>query len=48
MTVPQAPLSTAEPPKHDRTLLGIGLMALGFLSYAISDASAKFLTQDFQ
>ncbi|MFZ2102673.1 MAG: DMT family transporter, partial [Oricola sp.] len=48
MSLVQAPLATAEPPRFNRTLVGIGLMALGFLCFAISDATAKFLSQDFQ
>jgi drug/metabolite transporter (DMT)-like permease len=32
---------------RDRKMLGIGLMTLGFLCFAISDATAKFLTSDF-
>jgi drug/metabolite transporter (DMT)-like permease len=48
MSLPQAPQGVAEPPKIDRTLLGIGLMTLGFLCYSVSDATAKFLTQEFQ
>jgi drug/metabolite transporter (DMT)-like permease len=47
MSLPNAPLATAETPDHNRTMLGIGLMILGFLGYSISDATAKFLTHDF-
>lgn len=36
----------AETLPHSRTMLGIGLMALGFLCYSISDAVAKLLTHD--
>jgi S-adenosylmethionine uptake transporter len=43
-----APPAAAEPSRSDRPLLGIALMALGFLCYSLTDATAKFLTQDFQ
>ena len=42
--------STADLPaevlKHNRTMLGIGLMMLGFLFFSVSDAIAKLLTHD--
>jgi drug/metabolite transporter (DMT)-like permease len=44
MTLPDVPLSRAEPPPANRKLQGIILMALGFLCYSISDATAKALT----
>jgi drug/metabolite transporter (DMT)-like permease len=47
MTYPTAPLSTAEPPRVNRTLLGVGLMTLGFACYSISDVTAKFLSSEF-
>ena len=45
MTHPAAPVRAAPPPQRNRTMLGIGLMALGFFCYALSDATAKLLTQ---
>jgi len=47
MTHPNVPVATAEPPQSSNTLLGIGLMALGFLFFSLTDATAKYLTEDF-
>ena len=47
MPYPNAPVTIAEPPGASRTGLGIGLMILGFMFFSITDATAKFLTQDF-
>jgi len=48
MSYPNAPIATTEPPRANRTGLGIGLMILGFMFFSVADATAKFLTQDFQ
>ena len=48
MSEPNAPVASAEPPRADRTLLGIGLMIAGFMFFSLTDTIAKFLTQDFQ
>jgi len=48
MPYPNAPIATTEPPHASRTGLGIGLMILGFMFFSMADATAKFLTQDFQ
>ena len=47
MSLPEAPLVAAKTPHYNRTMIGIGLMALGFLCYSLSDATAKLLTQEF-
>lgn len=46
MPYPNAPIATTESPSASRTGLGIGLMILGFMFFSITDATAKFLTQD--
>lgn len=48
VSYPNAPIATTEPPRIHRTGLGIGLMILGFMFFSAADATAKFLTQDFQ
>lgn len=46
MNEPSAAHLPAEVPQRNRTMLGIGLMMLGFLFFAVSDAIAKLLTHD--
>ncbi len=48
VSYPNAPITAVETPSTNRTGLGIGLMILGFMFFSIADATAKFLTQDFQ
>ncbi len=48
MSEPNAPLAPAKSPPVNRTLLGIGLMTLGFMCFSLADTIAKLLTQDFQ
>ncbi len=45
MTHPTAPVISAPPPGRNQAMIGIGLMALGFLCYSVSDAMAKLLTR---
>lgn len=47
MPYPNAPIASVEPPVSRRTGLGITLMILGFMFFSLTDATAKFLTQDF-
>ena len=46
MPYPNAPFTTAEPPRANRTGLGIGLMLLGFMFFAVADVTAKVLTEN--
>jgi drug/metabolite transporter (DMT)-like permease len=46
MTLPDASPVPSQAPPSNRTILGIGLMLLGFLCFSFTDAIAKFLTHD--
>ncbi|WP_210326026.1 DMT family transporter [Oricola nitratireducens] len=48
MPYPNAPIAAVEPPRVNRTGFGIGLMILGFMFFSVADATAKYLTRDFQ
>jgi drug/metabolite transporter (DMT)-like permease len=48
MTEPNVPFATAEPPRINRTGIGIFLMTVGFMFFSVADTISKLLTEDFE